>query len=267
MNDTRQRTDGFSLVELSIVLVILGLLVGGVLAGQSLIRAAQIRAVITELNRYSTAAKSFKDKYFAIPGDMANATAFWGKDNTNCSGNTGTAATPGTCNGDGDGVLVYAYGGANTTGEYYQFWKQLALAGLIEGTYTGLSGPGSSIHFVAGVNSPASRIPNATWSTIYRTPAYNAYEIGFDGDFGNALEIGTSVPGSYGHNPILKPEEAWNIDTKLDDGKPGTGAVRALEQSGSWNCTTAANTTDYTATYQLTNSNTACAMSFPHAIQ
>jgi len=68
----------FSLVELSIVLVILGLLTGGVLTGQNLIRAAELRAVTTEFNAYQTAANTFKDKYFAIPGDMTNATDFWG---------------------------------------------------------------------------------------------------------------------------------------------------------------------------------------------
>lgn len=59
------RKRGFSLVELSIVLVILGLLTGGILAGQSLIRAAELRAVSTEYSRYATAVQSFRDKYFA----------------------------------------------------------------------------------------------------------------------------------------------------------------------------------------------------------
>ena len=61
---------GFTLVELSIVLVILGLLVGGVLSGQSLIRAAELRAVSTEHSKFVTAMNSFRDKYFAAPGDM-----------------------------------------------------------------------------------------------------------------------------------------------------------------------------------------------------
>lgn len=71
-------TRGFSLVELSIVLVILGLLTGGILAGQSLIRAAELRSYITDVQRYPAAVNAFKDKYFAYPGDMANATKFWG---------------------------------------------------------------------------------------------------------------------------------------------------------------------------------------------
>ena len=73
-----KKTSGFTLVELSIVLVILGLLVGGVLAGQSLIHAAELRAISTELTNYKTAIGAFRDKYLAIPGDMNNAVKFWG---------------------------------------------------------------------------------------------------------------------------------------------------------------------------------------------
>ncbi|MBN9993879.1 prepilin-type N-terminal cleavage/methylation domain-containing protein, partial [Listeria monocytogenes] len=69
---------GFSLIELSIVLVILGLLTGGILAGQSLIRAAELRSVGEEYQKNRTAVATFRDKYFAIPGDMTNATSFWG---------------------------------------------------------------------------------------------------------------------------------------------------------------------------------------------
>jgi prepilin-type N-terminal cleavage/methylation domain-containing protein len=58
---------GFSLVELSIVLVILGLLTGGILTGQNLIRAAELRSAVTELQRHQASTQSFRDKYFAIP--------------------------------------------------------------------------------------------------------------------------------------------------------------------------------------------------------
>ena len=73
----------FSLVELSIVLVILGLLVGGVLSGQSLIAAAALRSVTTQEARWVAATQTFRDKYFALPGDMNNATSFWGRMNGN----------------------------------------------------------------------------------------------------------------------------------------------------------------------------------------
>ena len=81
----------FSLVELSIVLVILGLLVGGILAGQSLIHAAELRAVSSEYQRYRTAIYAFRDKYLGLPGDITTATNFWGA----ADGSTGTTRPAG----------------------------------------------------------------------------------------------------------------------------------------------------------------------------
>ena len=66
----------FSLVELSIVLVILGLLVGTVLTGKSLIRASELRSVVSQFQAFHAAHNAFKDKYFSIAGDMNNATQF-----------------------------------------------------------------------------------------------------------------------------------------------------------------------------------------------
>lgn len=68
----------FSLVELSIVLVILGLLVGGILAGQSLIKASELRKIGADFTRYESAINAFRDKYFFYPGDLPNATQLWG---------------------------------------------------------------------------------------------------------------------------------------------------------------------------------------------
>ena len=83
--------------------VILGLLVGGILAGQSLIRASELRAVTTEFTKYQTALNSFRDKYFAYPGDMTNATSFW----PSC-GTTALTTAEG-CNGNGDGIGTHAF--------------------------------------------------------------------------------------------------------------------------------------------------------------
>src|SRR5690606_1501704 len=96
---------GFSLVELSIVLVILGLLTGGILGGQSLIKAAELRSVATERQQWQIAINSFKGKYRALPGDMPNATAFWGVA-ANGGGGAGCAqfisTGTETCDGNGN---------------------------------------------------------------------------------------------------------------------------------------------------------------------
>jgi prepilin-type N-terminal cleavage/methylation domain-containing protein len=231
------RTRAFSLVELSIVLVILGLLVGGVLAGQSLIRAAELRAVTTEYARFTTARQSFRDKYFALPGDMNNATQFWGRQNSNadCVTNSSAAvnASAGTCDGNGDGQIAWA-AAANQSGEFLQYWRQLAFAGQIEGSYTGLA---------AGCNfcMPASAAPKSKLTNGYWNPIYLGTQSGnpqwYDANYGSVLFMGAIA--SYASSPVLKPEEAWNIDTKLDDGKPTTGKVFSWKSSINAGCTTA----------------------------
>ena len=114
---------GFSLVELSIVLVILGLLTGGILTGQSLIRASELRSVVTQIQGFQSAAYSFRDKYFAMPGDMRNAESFWGTDPNGCPTNTVQTTRTQTCNGDGDGVIERRTVGTGSD-ERFRAWQQ-----------------------------------------------------------------------------------------------------------------------------------------------
>src|SRR5690348_1121410 len=69
---------GFSLLELSIVLVIIGLITGGITAGRTIVRAAELRSMITDINKYKSAIYTFREKYNAVPGDMKNAVKYWG---------------------------------------------------------------------------------------------------------------------------------------------------------------------------------------------
>ncbi|MFZ4542199.1 MAG: type II secretion system protein, partial [Rickettsiales bacterium] len=256
---------GFSLVELSIVLVILGLLVGGILSGQALIRAAELRSVVTEHQKYFTAVQTYRDKYFALPGDNTNATMLWGKDNAACAAHTGTAATAGTCNGDGDGRIEPA-AAASSTGEIQQFWKQLALAGLIEGTFPGISDSGSAGHCNVGSACPRARIANAGWAVEWRGN-YAGDSYAYTADYGNYLVMGTQNAVYLPNNSVLRPTEAWNIDKKVDDGKPGTGTMIALE-GAAWGgaatskCTTSTSQSDYAGEYNLSGSGVICALMF-----
>lgn len=246
--DARQRA--FSLVELSIVLVILGLLVGGVLAGQSLIRAAELRSISTEYARYATAAQTFRDKYFAVPGDMTNGTAFWGRRAATgaCVTNSGAAlnTTTGVCDGDGDGRLTET-GAGFYPDERFVFWRALANAGLIEGTYTGTTVAGGSFHSQGGVNVPRARMNNALWYTNSRA-ASSGSTVEFVMEYGNFLQIGAYQANLSPNSSIMYPEEAWNIDTKMDDGMPGRGTVIAADRSM---CANATSDVDYAATYLL----------------
>lgn len=252
-------TRAFSLVELSIVLVILGLLVGGVLSGQSLIRAAELRSVTTQYANYVAAIQSFRDKYFALPGDMNNATAFWGAaDGTTgntvaCRTTVGTGTT--TCNGDGNG---YPSVPPSST-ESYRFWQHLANAGLIEGSYTGVDVTGFQS---TPLNSPVGKLRNSLWYA----QAWNVYSGDsalYDGDYMNSLQIGATNSTFWPNNPLFKPEEAWNIDTKLDDGNPGAGKISTF-RIWAGTCSTAASTAG-AGVYNLVNTEPACYLVFKKA--
>lgn len=247
--------NGFSLIELSIVLVILGLLVGGIVAGQSLIQAAELRSVGAEQNRYRTSILAFRDKYFAWPGDMPNATSVWGDQATGTSACASAATadgSPGTCNGNGDGIIGP---GSHSGSEGVRAWQQLAFTGLVEGTFTGYYDSGK---ITIGLNVPASRFPRAGWTYHYRGTA--AAGIGIWDKPGNYLQT-----GSEGNNELwgypYTTEQAWNLDSKLDDGIPDQGSVLSFGPG----CVTPSGASHNTGpvpgrTYQLTSGN--CSLYF-----
>ena len=252
------KNQAFSLVELSIVLVILGLLVGGILSGQSLIRAAELRSVNTEYQRYTTAIGTFRDKYFALPGDMSNASSFW----------------TGIGNGDGNGQINQT--AAAGTNEISTFWIHLAQAQLIEGSYTNVAG----ITMTGGTNNPRAKLNSAAWNVIglgtvsvagvqsYTNATAPAASTFYAGNYGNAFVFGAGTSAQL-PTGVLKSEEAWNIDTKMDDGKPDTGSVLTLESQGNATagsgCGNLATSTSALAasSYDLANtSTTACSLVF-----
>lgn len=251
------------------MLVILGLLVGGVLSGQSLIRAAELRAVSTEYSRWVTSAQTFRDKYFALPGDMPNATAFWGTA-ASCPGDETTPSSgTATCNGNGDGMV----GTLPTSYEYHRFWQQLANAALIEGTYTGVRITSAlDFSFQRGVNVPASKLSNAAWFVNNATTAAISSNALFEGQYDNILAIGnwlsTANNNGGSNQKTFKPEEAWNIDTKIDDGNNTTGKVRTWEWDNP-GCNTIARSNTLplvnVATYNLTTNSVQCNLVFPQA--
>lgn len=260
------QTKAFSLVELSIVLVILGLLTGGILAGQSLIRAAELRSISNHISRYLTATQAFRDKYFALPGDMANAQSFWGADAVSCP--NGGGAT-GVCNGNGDGLL--GNGTFGNTCENQQYWRQLALAGLIEGSYTPKTAASCYGAFTPGQDSPRLPLGNSglTVSGYLGNITSNAVfpgDVAFIGSYRNVFTAGSPVNAINGAagSSFLRPEELWNIDNKMDDGRPAMGTVLSI-YPGAYSLAAGATgcvTTNVVATseYSLANRNISCAM-------
>lgn len=216
----RSRIQGFSLVELSIVLVILGLLTGGILGGRALIKAAELKSVTSELNQWRTAANAFEAKYGGLPGDFSDAEMIWGAAST-CPPTAGAAALgDSTCDGDGDGDV-----GSEATAQRYEpflFWQHLALSGLIPGEFTGTPGPSGATmsEHIVGENAPASKFSQGGWSALYfEGGSTNQYAH----NYGNTFVIGAERSPYAANGKLFTPEEAWNIDTKLDDGQPARG--------------------------------------------
>ncbi len=259
-------THGFSLVELSIVLVVLGLLTGGILTGQALIRTAELRSVVSDFQRYEGSVTTFKDKYFQLPGDMTNAIDFWGAADSgdgagdDCVNATSTNGL--TCNGDGNGLLMHTdsdpSGGYSTTNapEWFHAWVQMSNAGLVNGTYTGRR-VADHRQAVPGANVPASKISGAGFTLMSCTAACGPDWYPDDQDL--MIFFGAMASGWETNSPALLAEEAWGIDKKLDDGRPGLGNIRTLTDNADCVTVTGAGN-QMTAEYDLQTDSIACSL-------
>ncbi len=232
------RRNGITLLELAIVLMIIGLLVGGVVIGKTVIREGEIRNAIGELNLYVKAIQEFQDKYAALPGDMSNAETIWGTDPGGCPNTPhNTVAKQETCNGNGKGTIGDSSSNSilTSTTEWWRAWQQLSNANLIKGKFTGARGLNSAGEAEVGVNAPASDMTDSGWTLLY-------YQSAVDGDlyadvYGHLLALGAKRTNDFTRNPSMSPAEAISVDQKLDDGKPGTGKLRAWRTSLLSNCT------------------------------
>lgn len=254
------------------MLVIIGLLAGGVLVGRDLIRAAELRSIVTEYNTYVSAVHTFKEQYRALPGDMPNATAFWGAahaDPATCPTAPGTGTQ--TCNGDGKGDFTCGAVAARRY-EILTAWQHLANAGLIAGDYSGISGAMGCNHMFPGDNVPTSKFGGITGWGFGRLGVYAGGSTLYAMDYGgNFLFFGANDDsGSNGvSNPALTGEEAWGIDRKIDDGRPAHGTVIARHwgtMPSDNKCTiNAADATDLESDYSVSSNAIACSLIFIRA--
>lgn len=235
--------DGFTLIELSIVLVIITLVAGGVLVGRELIAISEINGTISQKQKYDIATNAFRLKYNAFPGDVPSS---------NARGFSLFGVTGGFANtigfGNGDGILQGHYNASYTqggvfSGEVGMFFLHLAQAGLVEKGY-GYMGPNVIIVGATATGGSTTALPttsaNATAGQIAQLiPAAkvgknNYFAVGSLGGVNYYALTGITTIDT-GHNVLgtnqLTPEEAYTIDRKIDDGKPGTGTVRALNLS------------------------------------
>ncbi|MDB2415499.1 prepilin-type N-terminal cleavage/methylation domain-containing protein [Rickettsiales bacterium] len=236
----KSKNKGFSLVELSIVIVVMGLLAALSVAGKELIRLAKVKSIISEVEAYKIASDNFKSQYNYLPGDLSNATSFWAS----------------TTNGDGNGAIGVT--ASNTGTEVFDAWQQLGLAKLIPAST--LTGTGTVA--VIGTNVPASQnIDAGGYSFTYKAPG------GWLDQLSRSVTSNNLVLGSYNAsydwlwNPALDPEMAYMIDSKVDDGKPNFGKV--MSDGSSTACTTVASGVyNASVSYSLSNQNKTCWMFF-----
>jgi prepilin-type N-terminal cleavage/methylation domain-containing protein len=179
---------GFTLVEIAIVLVIIGLLLGGILKGQEMITQAKIKNVINDFNGITAAVNSYRDRYRMLPGDDNGADARWGIGVAN--------------NGNGNGVIAGKYNDS-AGAESQLFWLHLRQAGFVPGA--GLDQPRNATAGLIGVQTGDAA--NGAVLAGASVPGFTSL-----------IVCSTSIPDKV----------AGAVDVQMDDGRPGLGQMRAF---------------------------------------
>lgn len=188
MQNPRFQQQGFTLIEIAIVLVIIGLLLGGVLKGQELIESGKVKNVVNDMNGVTAALNTYRDRYKQLPGDDTGG----GAGGVAVRGAAWTGVGP----GNGNGVIGGAAANPFAAGvENILFWRHLRAAGLVTGSPA-----------VAGV--PA--LPKNAFG------GQMGITTGVFGISGNAIICLQNIPG----------KAAAAIDNQFDDGVANTGSVR-----------------------------------------
>ena len=193
-----KKQSGFTLVEIAIVLVIIGLLLGGVLKGQELVNSAKVKNLANDFRTIPLFIYGYQDKYKRLPGDDDGVTGA-------ASGRFGTNGTKATNGAVGNGIIEGTWDSTTLTHETVLFWQHARLAGLAAGS--------TDFSSLAAANLPT----NAEGGRVGIQMTSPIKDLN-----------GTYYICSIGINGKL----AQQLDTTLDDGKPDNGSLRAQAISG-----------------------------------
>ena len=191
-----RKQSGFTLIEIAIVLVIIGLLLGGVLKGQELITSARVRNLISQQDGIKAAYFGFLDRFRSLPGDYSLAS-------------TNIANVAVGANGNGNGQIESVLGGG-AIDEHIAVWDHLSKAGFINGSYT----------YAALPETPAT-VPANPYVRYIQLIYDNAYGTGTPALRHN-IKTGNQIPSE-----ILS-----EIDRKIDDGNPVGGVFQFSPYNG-----------------------------------
>lgn len=228
---TCSRSNGFTLLELSIVLVIIGLIAGGTLLGRDLIELARLRKTISQKEQIETAVNAFLGKYNGLPGDLV-----WTKAQPMGLATFDAAQSDSKGLGDGNGVIESTGNDYYTMGERALFFVHLQQAGLVahglKTDYIALDDTGHPGWLGAILETPETIgtlfPPSPLGSASFFQPNSRNGE--------NYLQISVVtriVPTGYNElEPAVTPLQGLYLDQKLDDGAPLTGRVMAAEKTG-----------------------------------
>lgn len=210
-----QFQSGFTLVELAIVMIVVGLLIGGILKGQELVQNARVADTIRMIKSIEAAAYTFKDKYAGLPGDIPAERLAGCDAANNCLGGDSNGIVGNVPHGDGI-AWTSRVGTAGMRMESSQFWKHLALDGMIRGVI-----PSANVVSDAqfGVTHPVA-------------PLGGGVEFYYDGlttigFVGHLLRFSENGIGEGAVIGSIDSAYAAKLDKKLDDSNPDTGIVFA----------------------------------------
>lgn len=213
---------GFTLIEVSIVLIIIGLIVSGVLVGRDLIRAAEIRAGIAQIEQYNTAVNTFRIKFNDIPGDLRSASALGMV--TRASHGTGVINGNGQIESTMNNITNHSTSliGYETT----LIWSDLIASNLINMPSSAATDNivpalmfGDDSQEQVKKYLPSAKLGNGNFVTVFSSQGTNYFQIS---------KIQGISGGLYLMDYGITPQEAFSVDKKMDDGMPLTGVVRGL---------------------------------------